>query len=91
MRCGGSCWYYRGRSPPPETMTGKILIILGAVLVVIGVLVQWGPSIPVLRWLGRLPGDIVIERLGFRFYFPLTTMILVSLILTLLLQLLWGR
>ena len=33
MRCGGSCWNCRGRSPPPETMTGKILIILGAVLV----------------------------------------------------------
>ncbi len=91
MRCGGSCWYCRGRSLPPETMTGKILIILGAVLVVIGVLVQWGPSIPILRWLGRLPGDIVIDRPGFRFYFPLTTMVLVSLILTLLLRLLWRR
>ncbi len=72
-------------------MAGKILIILGAVLVVIGTLAQWGPSIPVLRWLGRLPGDIVIERPGFRFYFPLTTMVLVSLILTLLLRLLWRR
>ncbi len=72
-------------------MAGKTLIILGAVLVAIGALAQWRSSIPVLRWLGRLPGDIVIERPGFRFYFPLTTMILVSLILTLLLQLLWRR
>ena len=72
-------------------MAGKTLIILGAVLVAIGALAQWGPSIPVLRWLGRLPGDIVIERPSFRFYFPLTTMILVSLILTLLLRLLWRR
>ncbi|UCH63105.1 MAG: DUF2905 domain-containing protein, partial [Fidelibacterota bacterium] len=64
-------------------MTGKILIVLGAVLVGIGVLVQWGPSLPVLRWLGRLPGDIVIDRPGFRLYLPLTTMILVSLVLTL--------
>ncbi len=72
-------------------MTGKTLIVLGAVLVVIGALVQWGPSLPFLRWLGRLPGDIVIERPGFHFYFPLTTMILVSLVLTLLLRLLWRR
>ena len=69
-------------------MTGKILIIPGAVLVVIGALAQWGPSLPVLRWVGRLPGDIVIERPGFRFYFPLTTMILVILVLTLVL---WRR
>ncbi|MBA7600105.1 hypothetical protein ES703_07152 [subsurface metagenome] len=53
MRCGGSCWYYQGRSPPPENMAGKILIILGAVLVVIGALAQWGPSLPLLRCLGR--------------------------------------
>ena len=72
-------------------MTSKILIILGAVLVVIGALMQWGPSLPFLRWLGRLPGDIVIDQPGFRFYFPLATMVLVSLILTLLLCLLMRR
>ena len=69
-------------------MTGKFLIIIAAVLLLIGAWIHWGPSIPVLRWLGRLPGDIVVERPGFRFYFPLTTMILVSLILTLLWRLL---
>lgn len=66
-------------------------MILGALLLVIGAWMQWGPSIPVLRWLGRLPGDIVIERPGFKFYFPITTMILISLIITLLLRLLGRR
>ena len=58
----------------------RILIIAGIVLVVLGLL--W----PVLQkaGLGRLPGDIAIERDNFRFYFPITTSIIVSLILTLL-------
>jgi ribose/xylose/arabinose/galactoside ABC-type transport system permease subunit len=58
----------------------QLLITLGVVLVLVGLL--W----PVLQkmGLGRLPGDIVMERENFRFYFPLTTSIIVSLILTLL-------
>lgn len=59
----------------------RILIIIGIVLIAVGLL--W----PLLlkAGLGRLPGDIVIQRDGFRFYFPLTTSILISLVLTLLL------
>ena len=60
---------------------GKILAIFGIVLVIVGLLLWFGPKVP---WLGRLPGDIAIERDNFRFYFPLTTCILISLILTLL-------
>ena len=60
---------------------GKILTIFGIVLVIVGLLLWFGPKIP---WIGRLPGDIAIERDNFRFYFPLTTCILISLILTLL-------
>lgn len=60
---------------------GKILAIFGVVLVVVGLLLWFGPKIP---WLGRLPGDIAIERENFRFYFPLTTCLLISAILTLL-------
>jgi len=58
----------------------RILVTLGIILVVVGVAWPW----LVKLGLGRLPGDIVIERENFRFYFPLTTMILVSLVLSLL-------
>ena len=63
---------------------GKLLIILGAVLFLLGVLFQLTGRLP---WLGRLPGDIVIRREGFSFYFPLTTSILISAILALVLWL----
>ena len=61
---------------------GKILIYLGLVLVVIGVVLVLAGRLP---WLGRLPGDISIERDNFTFYFPLATSILISLILSLVL------
>ena len=58
----------------------QLLITIGVVLVLVGLL--W----PVLQklGLGRLPGDIVVEKPNFRFYFPLTTSIIISLILTIL-------
>ncbi|WP_019021264.1 MULTISPECIES: DUF2905 domain-containing protein [unclassified Thioalkalivibrio] len=61
--------------------TGKWLIIIGGAIVLIGLLWPWLGKIP---W-GRLPGDIVIERGDSRFYFPLTTMIIVSIVLSLIL------
>ncbi|WP_018934670.1 DUF2905 domain-containing protein [Thioalkalivibrio sp. ALJ24] len=63
--------------------TGKWLIIIGGAIVLIGLLWPWLGKIP---W-GRLPGDIVIERGDSRFYFPLTTMIIVSIVLSLVLGL----
>lgn len=57
---------------------GLVLITLGVVLVVIGLLAWLGA----LSWFGRLPGDIRIERPGFRFYAPIVSMLLVSLLLT---------
>jgi hypothetical protein len=58
----------------------KVLITTGILLLIIGLL--W-PVIGKLPF-GRLPGDIMIERTGFRFYFPITTMILISLVISLL-------
>jgi hypothetical protein len=58
----------------------KFLIIAGALILVLGLLWPWVGKLP----LGRLPGDIVIQREGFRLYFPLTTGILLSLIVSLL-------
>ena len=63
---------------------GKLLIITGLVLAAMGAIFVFGTRIP---WLGRLPGDIVVQRPSFRFYFPLATCILISIILTLLLHL----
>ncbi|WP_295122860.1 DUF2905 domain-containing protein [uncultured Chitinophaga sp.] len=64
--------------------TGKYIMLAGAVLLLIGVIVYFlGDK---LHWIGRLPGDIRIERDNFRFYFPITTMILASVILTVLLR-----
>lgn len=61
----------------------RFLILLGLVLIVVGLL--W----PFLHkaGLGRLPGDIVVERDNFRFYFPIATSILISLVLSLLIWL----
>lgn len=56
----------------------KTLIIIGLVIVLIGIGWPWLSKLP----LGRLPGDIVVNRENFRAYFPLTTMILVSVILS---------
>lgn len=61
----------------------RLLIILGLLILVVGLLWPWLSRLP----LGRLPGDFLIRRDGFSFYFPLATGLLVSLILTLLLWL----
>ena len=58
----------------------RILVTLGVILIVLGLAWPWLTKLG----LGRLPGDIVIEREGFRFYFPITTMVLISLVLSLI-------
>jgi hypothetical protein len=63
---------------------GKLLILLGVFIILVGVFLLIGDKIP---WLGRLPGDFIIRKKNFTFYFPLATSILVSIILTLLLML----
>lgn len=60
----------------------RLLLLLGVLLLLIGLGWPWLSRLP----FGRLPGDIVIVRPGFRFYFPLTTMIIVSLLISLLLR-----
>lgn len=64
--------------------TGKYIVMAGIVIVVIGVVVYFFHN--KLNWFGRLPGDIRIERENFRFYFPVVTMVVVSLILTLIIN-----
>lgn len=60
---------------------GRYLIVFGAVIVVAGIALVMAGKFPGLR-IGRLPGDIYVERGNWRFYFPLVTSILLSLILT---------
>ncbi|NOY45473.1 MAG: DUF2905 domain-containing protein [Deltaproteobacteria bacterium] len=70
------------------TDLAKLLIGVGALLILAGALLLVVGKVP---WLGRLPGDIVVERPGFRFYFPLGTSILLSVVLSLVLWLLGRR
>ena len=62
----------------------KLLLTLGVSLLLLGVTWPWLTKLG----LGRLPGDIVIEREGFRFYFPIVTCLLISAVVSLLLWLL---
>ncbi|MBU0579994.1 MAG: DUF2905 domain-containing protein [Candidatus Margulisbacteria bacterium] len=60
---------------------GKMLIIFGVILIIVGGALIIGPKIP---FLGRLPGDIYIKKDNFTFIFPITTMVLLSVILTII-------
>ena len=73
--------------PPVFDSLAKLLILFGIVLAVAGGLLLLVGKIP---FLGRLPGDIVIQRENWSFYLPLTTSLLLSLLLTLLFSL-FGR
>ena len=58
--------------------TGKWVIGIGAIIILAGIIIYFFHD--KLNWIGRLPGDIRIEKDNFRFYFPITTMILLSLL-----------
>ena len=66
---------------------GKMLLVMGLVVAVVGVVLMLAGRVP---WLGRLPGDIYVQRGNWSFYFPLMTSIVVSVLLTLLFWL-FGR
>lgn len=67
------------------TETGKWIILAGLLIVLVGVVIYFFHDH--LRWIGRLPGDIRVEKENFRFYFPITTMILLSILVTVLFNL----
>lgn len=64
---------------------GKYIIVFGIMIIFLGVIVYFFHD--KLNWIGRLPGDIRVEKENFKFYFPITTMILFSLALTIIVQL----
>jgi len=59
----------------------KTLIIVGVILILIGVLWPWLGKVPI----GRLPGDIIINKPNVKIFFPITTMIIISIIITIIL------
>jgi hypothetical protein len=77
--------WFEGSEMPELGSLGKILILFGLIIAGLGVIVVLGAKIP---WLGRLPGDILIRRKNFTFYFPLATCIIINIILTLIFWLL---
>jgi DUF2905 family protein len=66
----------------PET--GKYVIAFGLLIVAAGLIIYFFHD--KLHWIGRLPGDIRIEKENYRFYFPITTMIIFSLLVTLIIR-----
>ena len=70
---------------PPVSELGKILLGFGVVMIVLGVILLFAGNLSgKVPWLGRLPGDIYIDRGNWKMYFPLTTSILISVVLSLL-------
>ena len=67
-------------------MSAKLFIYLGLALVAIGLLLNVAPG--ALSWFGKLPGDINIQRGGTRIYIPFTSMVLISIVITVVLNLL---
>ena len=63
------------------TELGKLLLIVGGVIIIVGLILVFSQHMP---FLGKLPGDITIKREGFSFYFPVVTFLILSILLTIL-------
>ncbi|MGD2137885.1 MAG: DUF2905 domain-containing protein [Gammaproteobacteria bacterium] len=68
---------------------GKLLFIIGLLLALIGLALTWAPGL--FGWFGHLPGDIRIERENGSFYFPITSMLIVSIVVSVLFNLFFRR
>ena len=68
-----------------NSQTGKWVILAGLIIIIIGAVIYFFHD--KLNWLGKLPGDIRIEKDNFRFYFPVVTMIIISVVITILINL----
>ena len=69
--------------------TGKLFIIIGIVIILIGLVISYAPWL--LNWFGKLPGDIKIENERSSIFIPITSMIVISIILSLLLNLFFRK
>lgn len=68
---------------------GKLLIGLGLLLLLTGLIINYAPWL--INWFGKLPGDIRIERKNSTVFFPITSMLVISIILTLIINLLFRK
>lgn len=66
----------------------RVLLIFGVVLILIGLILMISPKIP---FLGKLPGDFLFKKDGFTFYFPLATSIILSILITILINIFLRR
>jgi hypothetical protein len=76
---------YKNEGVRVITMTGRLLILIGVVLVAIGLLLTYLPG--AVSWFGRLPGDIRLEGEKVRFYFPLTSLFILSIAISVVIHL----
>ena len=67
-----------------NSSTGKVIILIGVIIIAVGVLIYFFHD--KLSWLGKLPGDIRIEKENYKFYFPITTMLMLSFAITILIN-----
>jgi len=67
---------------------GRVLLVFGLILAAVGLVLLFADKIP---FLGRLPGDILVKRKNFTIYFPLATMILLSVVLTVIFNVIFRR
>ena len=65
---------------------GKLIIVLGIILIVIGLIYTYFPQ--AITWFGNLPGDIKVDKPNMKFYFPISSMILLSVVFSLVMKLL---
>jgi hypothetical protein len=65
---------------------GRLIILLGIILIAVGLMLQYAPWL--INWFGRLPGDIRIDNEKTKIFIPITSMILVSLILSIIMRIL---
>ncbi|HEY8446459.1 MAG TPA: DUF2905 domain-containing protein [Thermomicrobiales bacterium] len=70
---------------------GRFFIVVGALILLVGVILAFGNRIPLIGWLGKLPGDIIFRRGNTTIYIPIVSSILLSLLLTLIFNLIFRR
>lgn len=70
---------------------GRFFIVIGALILIVGIVLAFGSRIPLFGWLGRLPGDIIFRRGDTTIYIPIVSSILLSLLLTLIFNLIFRR